>query len=191
MARGTAVRALVMGACLVSVGGSAGCQALYGGKPEKLQRLDKKRKPDEASEKAPEIKYVDECGANFRDDPKNAPRADPGRANALIDDGNTAIAQSSKAKDPSSQAALILQSIDKFRGALVKDHYNTEATIRLAIAYDMVYRKGCALALLKRINALESNPKWKSAAKRVADDVADNGQLFKGYRKEAVQAVGR
>jgi hypothetical protein len=191
MARGTAVRALVMGACLVSVGGSVGCQALYGGKPEKLQRLDKKRKPEEAADKPIEIKYIDECVANFRDDPKNAPRPDSGRANALIDDGNTAIAQSSKAKDPGSQAALIVQAIDKFRNALLKDHYNAEATIRLALAYDMVHRKGCALALLKRIAALEANPKWKSAAKRVADDVADNGQLFKGYRNEAKQAVGR
>lgn len=179
-----------MGACLVLVGGSVGCQALYGGKPEKLQRLDKKRKPEEAADKAPEVKYVDECVANFRDDPKNV-RVDTGRANALIDDGNTAIAQSSKAKDPSSQAALIVQGIDKFRSALIKDPYNTEATLRLAIAYDMVYRKGCALALLKRIAALEANPKFRSAAKRVADDVADNGQMFKGYRKDAVQAVGR
>lgn len=190
MGRGTSVRALLVGACLVFAGGSAGCQALYGGKPEKLRNPERKKKPEEPEEKPPEIKYVDECVANFRDDPKLA-RPDPSRANAMVGDGDAAFAQVSRAKDPASQAELIKQSIDKYRGALVRDPYNTEATLKLAIAYDAVYRKGCALALLKRISALESNPKFKSAAKRVADEVADNGSLFKGYRKDAVQAVGR
>src|SRR6185436_7705289 len=113
------------------------------------------------------------------------------RSNALVGDGDSTLAQMPKAKEPAAQAELIKQSIDKYRSALVKDPYNQEATLKLAVAYDMVYRKGCALALLKRIAALESNPKYKSAAKRVADEVADNGQLFKGYRKDAVSAVGR
>ncbi len=191
MGRGTSVRALLLGACVVFASGSvAGCQALYGGKPERLKNPERKRKPAEAEEKPPEIKYVEECVANFRDDPKLA-RPDPQRANALVGDGDAALAQVPKAKEPASQAELVKQSIDKYRGALVKDPYNTEATLKLAIAYDMVYRKGCAIALLKRISALESNPKFKSAAKRVADEVADNPTYFKGYRKDAVQAVGR
>ena len=190
MGRGTTFRALLLGACVVVAGGSVGCQALYGGKPEKLRNPERKKKPPEEAEKAPDVKYVEDCVANFRDDPKLA-RPDPTRANALVGDGDTAFAQAPKAKEPAAQAELIKQSIDKYRGALVKDPYNTEATLKLAVAYDAVYRKGCALALLKRIAALEANPKFKSAAKRVADEVADNGQLFKGYRKDAVQAVGR
>ena len=190
MARGTAVRALVMGACLVSVGGSVGCQALYGGKPEKLRNPERKKKPEEPPEKAAEIKYVEDCVANFRDDPKLV-RPDSGRANTLVGDGDTALQNANKAKDPASQAELIKLSIDKYRNALIKDPYNHEATFKLAVAYDMVYRKGCALALLKRIQALESHPKYKSVAKRIADEVEGNGQLFKGYRKDALQAVGR
>lgn len=184
------IRALLVGACLVFAGGSVGCQALYGGKPEKLRNPERKKKPEEPPEKAAEIKYVDDCVANFRDDPKLV-RPDPGRANTLVGDGDTAMGQVPKAKDPASQASLIVQSIEKYRSALVKDPYNHEATFKLAVAYDMVYRKGCALALLKRIAALESHPKYKSVAKRIADEVEGNGQLFKGYRKDALQAVGR
>ena len=187
---GTSCRALLLGACLVFAGGSVGCQALYGGKPEKLRNPERKKKPEEAAEKAPEVKYVEECAANFRDDPKLV-RPDTPRSNALVGDGDTTLALVGKAKEPSAQADLIKQSIDKYRSALVKDPYNQEATLKLAVAYDMVYRKACALALLKRIAALESNPRFKSAAKRVADEVADTPTLFKGYRKDAVSAVGR
>lgn len=185
------MRAALLSAFIVLVAGSVvACQPLYGGKPEKLRNPEKKKKPDEPPETQAQVKYIDDCVANFRDDPKNV-RQDTSRANSLVGDGDTVIAQVSKAKDAASAAELIKQGIDKYRSALVKDPYNQEATLKLAIAYDMVLRKGCAIALLKRISALESNPKFKSAAKRVADEVADNGQLFKGYRKDAVSAVGR
>jgi hypothetical protein len=190
MGRGTSVRALYLSACLVLVGGSMGCQALYGGKPERLRNPDRKKKPEEAAEKPLEVKYVEECSANFRDDPKLA-RPDPKRANALVGEGDDTLAQSGRAKDPAGQADLIKQSIEKYRSALVKDPYNAEATLKLALAYEKVYRKGCVIALLKRIAALESNPTLKPQAKRVADSVADDGNMFKGYRKDAVQAVGR
>lgn len=191
MGRGTSVRALLLGACLVWVAGSVGCQPLYGAKPEKLKNPDRKRKPEEVAEKPPEIKYVEECTANFREEPKGKIRRETPRATALVGDGDTAIAQAPKTKDPASQAGLIKDGIEKYRSALLKDPFHAEATLRLAIAYDMVYRKQCALLLLKRIAALESNPEFSKSAKRAADEVADNGQLFKGYRKDAVQAVGR
>jgi hypothetical protein len=185
------VRAAFLSACVVLVAGSVvACQPLYGGKPEKLRNPEKKKKPEEPPDAAAQIKYIDDCVANFRDDPKNV-RQDTSRANSLVGDGDTVMGQVSKAKDAVSAGELIKQGIDKYRSALVKDPYNQEATLKLAIAYDMVQRKGCALALLKRISTLEAHPKFKSGAKRVADEVADNGQLFKGYRKDAVSAVGR
>jgi hypothetical protein len=190
MGSGTSLRALLVSACLVMVGGSVGCQALYGGKPEKLRNPERKKKPEEPPEAAVQVKYVEECVASFRDDPKHV-RADTSSSKRLVEDGDTTLAQSSKAKEPAAQAELIKQSIDKYRSALIKDPYSQEATLKLAVAYDMVYRKACALALLKRIAALESHPSYRNAAKRVADEVADNPQLFKGYRKDAVSAVGR
>ncbi len=123
-------------------------------------------------------------------DPAKA-RPQPAMANQLVGEGETALVSSEKAKDPNSQAELIRVSIDKFRNALIKDPYNHEATLQLAIAYDRVLRKGCALAMLKRLATLEMHPKYQKGAKLAADRVTDNAQWFKGYRKDAVAAVGR
>jgi hypothetical protein len=174
-------------ACLVVV---SGCQALYGGKPERLRNPDRKKAPPEPESAAIQIKYVEDCTANFRDDPKLV-KANPGLANQLVGDGDTAMQNANKAKDPASQAELVRLSIDKYRNALVKDPYNHEATLKLALAYDLVYRKGCALAMLKRIAALQGNPKYAKLANAKADEVNDNASWFKGYRKDAIAAVGR
>jgi hypothetical protein len=185
MGRGSAGALL---ACLVLA--TTGCQALYGGKPERLKNPERKKAPPEPETASIQIKYVEDCTANFRDDPKLA-RPNPGLANQLVGDGDTALQNANKAKDPASQAELIKLSIDKYRNALIKDPYNHEATLKLALAYDMVYRKGCAIAMLKRIAALQANPKYAKAANAKADEVNDNSSWFKGYRKDAIAAVGR
>lgn len=178
------------GALLACLAVLTGCQALYGGKPERLKNPERKKAPPEPEGQVTAIKYVEDCTANFRDDPKQA-RPNPGLANQLVGDGDTALQNANKAKDPASQAELIKLSIDKYRNALVKDPYNHEATLKLALAYDMVYRKGCALAMLKRIQALQANPKYAKLANAKADEVNDNTSWFKHYRKDAVSAVGR
>ena len=187
MGRGSA-GALV--ACLVLATATTGCQALYGGKPERLKNPERKKAPPEPESAAVQIKYVEDCTANFRDDPKLA-RPNPGLASQLVGDGDTALQNANKAKDPASQAELIRLSIDKYRNALIKDPYNQEATLKLALAYDLVYRKGCALAMLKRIQSLQAHPKYMKAANAKADEVTDNSSWFKGYRKDAISAVGR
>ena len=173
-------------ACLVLA--TTGCQALYGGKPERLKNPERRRKPPEPEVAENPIKYVEDCTANFRDDPKTAPRPNPGLANQLVGDGDTAIQNANKAKDPASQAELIKLSIDKYRNALIKDPYNHEATLKLALAYDMVYRKGCALAMLKRLDALAANPRF--GAEPVKSRILDNEQWFKPYRNDALKAAG-
>jgi len=105
--------------------------------------------------------------------------------------GDDSMVQAAKVTDPAAQAESIKVGIDRFRNALSKDPYNAEATLKLALAYDKVYRKGCALKLLARIATLEGHPSFRTAAKRAADQVADSGEWFKGYRKEAIAAVGR
>lgn len=186
MGRGS-IGALTL-ACLVL--GTAACQPLYGKKPERLKNPEKRKKPDDPEVAEAPIKYVEDCTANFRDDPKLV-RPNPGLANQLVGDGDTALQNANKAKDPASQAELIRLSIDKYRNALIKDPYNHEATLKLALAYDMVYRKGCAIAMLKRLAAMQTNPKYAKQANLKADEVTDNASWFKGYRKDAVSAVGR
>ena len=181
---------LRLGVCLVLAIGVAGCQPLYGGRPEKLRNPEKKKKPPEAVEATTEIKYVDDCNADFRGDPGRT-RPQPSLAVQLVGEGDTALQSSEKAKDPGAQVGLIKDSIDKYRNALLKDPYNVEATLKLAVAYDKVLRKGCAIAMLKRLAALSNNPKYTKEANRDIESVSDTGQWFKGYRKEAIAAVGR
>jgi hypothetical protein len=182
-----------LGVCLtlvVGVGVLSGCQPLYGGKPEKLVAPAKKKPPKEEAIVEVQIKEIDECQADFRGDPKNV-RPQSSLSNQLTQEGDTAIANSDKATDPTAQAGLIRESIDKYRNALLKDPYNAEATLRLALAYDKVYRKGCAIAMLKRLATLSNNPKYAKAANPAIDSIGDNGQWFKRYRKDATAAVGR
>jgi hypothetical protein len=181
----------LLGVVAVLGGGlSAGCQPLYGGKPDKLPTPQRKKAPkDEPVAEAP-VKMVDDCTADFRADPRTV-RQQTSQSNDLTDQGTTAISNSDKATEPSAQAGLIREGIDKFRNALIKDPYNAAATLKLALAYDRVYRKGCAIAMLKRLATLAANPKFSRSANAEIDSIGDNGQWFKHYRKDAMAAVGR
>lgn len=186
-----------LGVCLALVAGVGlvACQPLYGGKPEKLVTPAQKKAPKEEPVAEVQIKEIDDCQADFRGDAKIAlakltPQASSQSA-ALTSEGDTALANSDKATEPSAQAGLIKESIDKYRNALIKDPYNAEATLKLALAYDKVYRKGCAIAMLKRLASLAGNPKYGRAANPAIDSIGDNGQWFKRYRKDATAAVGR
>jgi predicted Zn-dependent protease len=170
--------------------GVASCAPLYGGRPEKLKNPEKKKKPPEVEAAAPEIKYVEECSANFSDDPKKAHPQTP-MSKQLFDAGESSYDQADKATDDKMKVNLLKEAIDKYRNALIKDPYNVPATLKLAVAYDRVLRKGCAIAMLKRLAALSNNPKWASEANRNIDSIDANAQWFKGYRKDALAAVGR
>ena len=176
--------------CLLLSFGIAACQPLYGAAPERLHTPEKKKRPPEAPDAAEQIKYIDDCTAQFQDDPRKWHPV-PAMARPLIETGDTAIASSDKTQEPNAKVGLIREAIDRYRIALQKDPYNADATLKLAVAYDKVLRKGCALAMLKRLSALTNNPKFATEANRAADAVGDNGVWFKGYRKDAMAAVGR
>ncbi|MBX3157422.1 MAG: hypothetical protein KF773_15715 [Deltaproteobacteria bacterium] len=179
-----------MGVALALSLASTGCQPLYGAKPEKLRNPEKKKRPPPAPDAVVEIKYLEDCQTNFRDDPKRVSRDTTG-SNSLVETGDNTLAQADKTKEPQSQAQLISVAIDKYINALKKDPYNAEATLKLALAYDRVLRKGCALKLLARLPLLEANQTYRSRAKQAADQVSDSKEWFRGYRKEAVAAAGR
>ncbi|MEJ7603772.1 MAG: hypothetical protein WKG01_38145 [Kofleriaceae bacterium] len=167
----------------------AGCRPIYGDKADKLANPARKKRPPEAEQGPIEVKYVEDCQTNFRDEKR--PVQDTATAHRLVGEGDSAVQQSNAAKEPSAAAGLIKDAIDKYRNALMKDPFNADATLKLALAYDKVYRKGCALKLLARLSQLEGNPKVGRGAKQAADQVADNKEWFKGYRKDAISAVGR
>lgn len=166
------------------------CQPLYGGKPEKLHNPDKKKKPPEPIEATSDVKYVDDCNANFADDPKKV-HPQTGLSKQLQQTGDTALDQSDHTKEDMAKVGLWKEAIDKYRNALIKDPYNVEATLRLAVVYDRVLRKGCAIAMLKRLAALSGSTKFGAEANRNIDTIDANGMWFKAYRKEAMSAVGR
>ena len=171
--------------------GTTGCAALYGGKPEKLKNPEKRKKPPEAPEAEVKVIYIDDCAADFRGDPTKVSRQGA-MSNQLTGEGETALVSGDKAKDQAAQAEFYKLGISKLSNALQKDPYNHDATLALALAYDKVNRKGCALALLKRIAQLEANAaKFGRGPKALADRVTDTPQWFKGYRKDAIAALGR
>ncbi len=176
--------------CLALAVGAVACQPLYGGKPEKLHTPEKKKRPPEPDVPADQVKYIEDCTASFQDDPRKA-HPQPPLSRQLVDGGDTAMATSDKTPEANAKVGLIKEAIDKYRNALIKDPYNADATLKLAIAYDKVLRKGCAIAMLKRLASLSANPKFANEANRQIDAVGDNSQWFKGYRKDAMAAVGR
>ena len=170
---------------------TTGCASLYGGKPEKLKNPEKKKKPAEPPEQEVKVVYIEDCAADFRGDPTKVARQS-GISSQLTGEGETAIVSGDRAKDSASQVEFYKLGISKLSNALGKDPYNPDATLALALAYDKVNRKGCALALLKRLSQLEANAaKFGRGPKALADRVTDTPQWFKGYRKDAIAALGR
>jgi hypothetical protein len=183
------MRFIVVGAMLAL----GACQPLYGNKPEALHKLDKKKRPAEADVKDAPIKYIEECTASFQDDPKKPQwkSINTNRSNQSIEAGDTAQQLADKAKDPATKVAGIKAALEKYREALTQDPYNAQATLKLALEYDLLLRKGCAIAMLKRLSSLTNNPKFARGATAAIDSIGDNAAWFKGYRKDAMAAVGR
>ena len=170
---------------------AAGCAPLYGGKAERLKPLEKKKRPVEAVSTGPSIVYDDECKADFFSTTK-VPSPMPAQAESLVAAGNGAMDASRRAADPQTKVFSIIEAINKYKMALSKDQFNAEATMRLALAYDSVQKKGCALALLKRLSALQGyQPPNSDIARTKLDEIASSDSMFKGYRKDAMSAIGR
>lgn len=185
--RSRGVRLLV---CLTLACGVTACAPMYGARPEKLKNPERRKRPKEVEEAKPQIQYVEDCSANFTDDPKKA-RPQVPLARRLFAQAESALEESERAKEDTAKVGLIQEAIDKYRNALIKDPYNIPATLKLAVAYDRVLRKGCAIAMLKRLASLSNHPKFASEANRNIDAIDANAQWFKGYRKDAMSAVGR
>ncbi len=96
-----------------------------------------------------------------------------------------------KSSDATVKKDALIDAIDAYGRALASDPFNPDLTLKLALSYDKAYRKGCALALLKRLQRLSNNEKFAKKANPVIDEVLDRKDYFQRYRKDAINAVGR
>jgi hypothetical protein len=193
MARGSFGARLGVRLVLVAAvgAGGLGCQALYGAKPDKLATPPRRRAPPPEVVVDVPVKEIEECQADFRGDSKRMPAPQLKLARDLTSQGVDTMATVDKTPDPMAQATKVIDAIDKFRNALIRDPYNIEATLQLALAYDRLYRKGCAIAMLKRLAAMTVHPDFQRNANVAVDSITDNATWFKRYRKDAMTAAGR
>ncbi len=169
---------------------AAGCQPMYGAKPAKLGRLEPIHHVV-TEPPPPTVRYVEECQADFRVDPKKIGLVpQPKIAKTLTDAGDAALDSADKVADDHEKVSLWTDAIRKYSNALVKDPYDVDATLDLARAYDRVLRKGCALAMLKRLATLSNHPAFAKQANLTIARIDDNAGWFRGYRKDALAAVG-
>jgi|SRR5580704_3485427 hypothetical protein len=164
----------------------AGC-SMYGAPPDHLHNPAHVRPPAGSDAGEPAIAYVDDCATDFHRDAR-AVHPQPKLAADLVKTGDTTRDAAAKATG-SQQAELLVSAIQHYADALRADPYDANATLDLAVAYDRVLRKGCALALLRRLDSLAQNPHVAPDAGQRVADVVDNPQWFKGYRKDALAAV--
>jgi hypothetical protein len=167
------------------------CQPMYGAKAPKPRDPQAVRHPAVPPEppKGPRP-TIDECNYKVVAAPKSV-KVDRPRSEEATRRGDTAIGSYERATDAKAKSDLLIDSIQQYGNALEKDPYNPEATLKLARAYDVAARKGCALRLLGRIAKLADNPLFEKKANLVLDDLDNHKSWFEDYRREAMAAAGR
>jgi hypothetical protein len=131
---------------------------------------------------------IDDCATDFHRPASEAARPATPASTAR---GDRLVAEAEGQPDPEARAAGYVAAIADYRQALLGDPYNADVTLALALAYDRVYRKGCALQLLRRLDALAQSKPLGAAARAAVAKVGDNTQWFRTYRREAEAALGR
>lgn len=172
--------------------GATGCQSMYGAPPVPLRTPQPIKPPKDLPPDKVTVIYQDECNF-FITKAKGPIKRDIAKADELSRDADSKLVGADKAATPEAKTDLIVDGIDDLSAALQKDPFNAKATLKLARAYDKVLRKGCALALLERLEQLAQNPKFANDANDAIDEILQRGNRdwFGGYRKDALRAVGR
>ena len=166
----------------------AACPHPYSGKAARLKKPAKKKRPPEEPEQVAQGPVLDEeCRTNFFDKPNPRRRSSQGIALAQEAENHIREAES---KDGQDRIVAVKDALSKLRNALKADPYGAEATYKMAVAYALVGKKGCAVALLQRLSDLTKMPEVESEANRIIDR-ASRDQRFDLFRKEADAALGR
>ena len=163
------------------------CQPLYGGSPQKL-RNPAPVKPPTLPGGEDKIVYVERCDLFTTKVARVTRQTTDAEVYTLA--GDKKLADYARAP---TKPDLIVDGIDRYIAALRKDPFSAQATLKLALAYHEVRRKGCALALLERLDQLAQHPKFARDANDAIDQITQRGNRtwFEGYRREALRAVGR
>lgn len=183
---GIVVLLCVVGTAMVF---ATGCPHPYSGKPESLKKMKKKNPPEpEPGEVKPdEVAWDDKCRVNFQDDkPPKSRKIAPAKSMSSEADGMLVEAED---LDGERRILKVVDAIKKLKSALGQDQFSPLATYKLAVAYTLVNKKGCALMLLQRLNDLQRMP----AVAREAELVIKRAQLdqtFDPFRKDADAAMG-
>jgi hypothetical protein len=166
---------------------AAACQPMYGAPPQKLRSPDPVPHATELPGETAKVIYDEVCNLVTTRTPAKREKA---AAAEHIDKGDEKLRVSTQAP-PAARTDLIVDGIDEYSAALRKDPYSAQATLKLALAYDKVLRKGCAIALLRRLDQLAQNPKLEAEAAAAIDEIEQQRKWFEGYRKEALRSIGR
>ena len=173
---------------VVSLAFALGCKQMYGGAAEPLRSPKPIKPPAMLPEDKVTVQYADDCDL-FVFKPRTKIKRDLAAAEHRTSEADRKLADFDRApitvKDD-----LIIDSIDELAAALRADPFNARATLKLALAYDKVHRRGCALALLARLEQLAQNPDFARDANDAIDELVQR-KWFEGYRREALRAVGR
>jgi hypothetical protein len=176
----------------VAVVALAGCQGMYSGKAEKVRDPAPIKPPATVpGEGETEAVVYNENPCPIRLSAALPSKKKTVSTETLTAEGDQKFEKIDAAPTASAKTVLLLDSLDKYRRALVDDPFSAEATLKLALAYDKANYKSCALSLLGRLAQLAEHPKYAPAANQRIDEVVDQPTYFKGYRPQAVSAVGR
>jgi hypothetical protein len=167
----------------------AACQPMYGGAPAKMRNPAAIKPPKTLPVETATVIYDEDCELLTK--PVKNPTRNSKRAEVLVHAADGKLADAAVATEAKTKGDLFIDGIDQYGAALTSDPFNATATLKLALAYNKVLRKGCALALLQRLNKLAENPKFADDANERIDEVTDNKKWFEGYRPAALKAVGR
>lgn len=161
-----------------------GCASPYSAPPEELPRPT----PKQGGGNSKANKMAEKCRTNFFAPPFKGHRDIAAARNLARDTDPILLRADGQSGD--QRKATVMTAMGKLRLALKKDPYGPAPTYRLAVAYALVHRPGCAVRLLQRLDKLKAVPKTASEAQRLIER-AKQDIAFDPFRKEANAALSK
>jgi hypothetical protein len=170
-----------------------GCSGPYSGKPERLAQPKEKAPPpppDAGPAGATPVAEAppDACRTNFFADPVPIEKRDAKKGMQLAGQADGVLLEAEQLSDPLKTQKAV-DAIATLKNALKADPYGPEPTYKMAVAYALVGKQKCALALLERLAELKKVPELTKEVERVIKRAARD-TAFEKFRKEANGVLG-